>query len=177
MQNAHATTFASLPDALQVTIFKLVDAETRLRCREVCKPWRNGPLKDGSAAWARLILRTDHEEANPDEDDRPLLRAAAARALGVLEVLDVRRCDVFGNALLEVVTANAATLREVHADWLSRVEYATELLNAAPLLHVLCSNVVCTPSNYRRVLHNEAPFGPLRLQKTKPELQRTVKWG
>jgi hypothetical protein len=167
MQTAQAAaSFASLPEALALSIFTLVPAETRLRCREVCKPWRDGALKDGSAAWAHLVLRTDHEEPDPEVDDSSLLRAAAARAHGALEVLDVRRCEYMSDVLLQVVAANAATLRELHTSflWLVDNNKAEALLHAAPLLRVLHTDVGCAPSQYRRVLHNEAPFVPLRLR-------------
>jgi hypothetical protein len=61
-----------------VFIFSLVPADTRLRCREVCRGWR--ATLDDCGTWLQLDLRPTAGLARPATD--ALLHAAAARTRG-----------------------------------------------------------------------------------------------
>jgi hypothetical protein len=100
-----------------------------------------------------------------------LLRAAVARAAGQLETLDVSGCvNISHRALLPVVRANSASLRELHTcgsgehfGWpAAQVE---ELLRAAPGLQACHAAVNTTEvAVARAVLRAEPPFAALRLE-------------
>jgi hypothetical protein len=102
-----------------------------------------------------------------------LLHAAAKRAAGHLETLNVSDCSLITyNALLAVVTANSASLRELHTcgngdlcfGW--PAAEAEALLHAAPGLRA-CHAAVVTfePAEARALLRNDPPFGALRLER------------
>jgi hypothetical protein len=123
------TTFASLPLALaQHCIFARLSLDERLRCAEVCRAWcaalRERSLWRSinlSSAWHGIMKCRTREEAeaggiahNHARTRRrfeELLRAAAARASGELQVLDVSFAA--HAVVLDVVTANAGALREL----------------------------------------------------------------
>lgn len=187
-------TFASLPRALAVCVFAFLPIDERMRCAEVCPLWRDHvsePRLWTHLDFARLgdpsHLRGDSEDILDDRVDRTacerksdgILRAAAARAAaaGGLCTLDVSRLHPTHGALVEVMTAHAATLREVRVGgtrpWrmcAGCVEYADEaevgaLLAAAPRLEVLSVAVECTTNEGALSLLRAAaePASPLQL--------------
>jgi hypothetical protein len=158
-------TFASLPRALQVEVFARMPADARARAACVCRAWR-AELSEHSL-WLRLNLSPECGVARTRVTDA-LLRGAAAKARGGLTALDVSECPQLTHAgLLEVVTANAGALTElrlvIRAPYVTR-EQLGALLGAAPLLRECHADVMeATPAVARRMLRNEAPFGPLCL--------------
>ncbi len=116
MQSApdEATTlgaFTALPPALTMHVFAHVPADTRLRCLELSRGF-HALLADRSL-WTRLQLPQSACVARTTTADA-LLHAAARRAGGALEVLDLTSCKGISRAaLLAVVAANAGTLREL----------------------------------------------------------------
>jgi hypothetical protein len=99
-----------------------------------------------------------------------LLHAAAARAGGGLQSLDVTDCAVITQqALRAVAAANAGALRELRAKCarscsldISQVE---ALLHAAPRLHMLEVSLYDCLENAWRVLRYDPPFGPVRVRR------------
>jgi hypothetical protein len=163
-----------LPLAVVLHIFSLLPLHVRLRCRAVCRGWRS--VLSTRSLWTRL----DVSEPNgillvPNFDGRALdvlLRSASARAAGGVASLTVNSVFVSHHALLRVVAANARALRELRivcedkASWLE-LDALRELLRAAPQLHVLAVDAICTLEDVDAVcgaLRNEAPFGPLRVK-------------
>jgi hypothetical protein len=121
---APRTTFASLPLALaQHGIFARLSVDERLRCAEVCRAWCAALLERSlwrsinlSSAWHGIMKCRTREEADAavvpgNQHPRTrrrfeeLLRAAAARAGGDLQELDVSFAA--HAVVLDVVTANA----------------------------------------------------------------------
>ena len=101
---------APLPHALVLLIFSLLPVDQRLRCLEVCKGWY-ATLHERSL-WLRLDLSATAGLARPAT--QALLRAAAARAGGQLQALDLTDCEAITHeALLAVARANADTLTEL----------------------------------------------------------------
>jgi hypothetical protein len=110
-------TWDDLPSALALRIFALVPVDARVRCAAVRKAW-HALLLGSPGAWAHLDLSAASgvtcgaSVASVDE----LLRGASALAAGALVSLDVSgRNTLRAEALLEVVAANATTLREMRA--------------------------------------------------------------
>jgi hypothetical protein len=171
------TALSPLPHAVVLHIFSLLPVDTRLRCAEVCRGWRSVLLE--RSLWTRLDMSAEsgvHVREGVDADDRrgaldALLRCAAARAGGLLQSLDVEHGTVSAAARLEVVAANGSALRELRVRvqlegvWQARYELEA-LLRAAPQLRVFAADrVFCVDVDLaRRVLRNEPPFGPLRVQ-------------
>jgi hypothetical protein len=138
-----------------------------MRCAEVCRGWRT-VLSDASL-WLRLDLSPAGGVAWATD---ALVRAAAARAAGRLQSLDLSGCSRIANEVIRDVAAeNAGALVELRmadpANELSLligVEALERLLLAAPLLRVLEADVDSSSAAVaRRLLRNEAPFGLLRV--------------
>jgi hypothetical protein len=146
---------APLPYALVLAIFSLLPVDQRLRCAEVCRGWR-AALSDVSL-WLRLDCRLASGLARFATDG--LLRAAAARAAGQLQALDLSDGgEITHDASLAVLRANADTLREFstfsavpNAGFLpfQAVEAA---VRAAPLLRVFTADVTCTSVEQARLV-------------------------
>jgi hypothetical protein len=160
--------FATLPHALALALFALLPVDQRMRCAEVCRGWR-AMLSDVSL-WLRLDLSPASGVARATD---ALLRAAAARAAGCLQALDV---SGFGrityDSIHAVAAENVGALVELRmatphddAKWrVAAVVQLEALLQAAPLLRVLEADGHCGGVNEARcLLRNEAPFGPLRV--------------
>ena len=179
--------FWSLSQPLALLILRLLPADQRARAALVCRAWR-AALSE-ACAWAVLDVSPASGFAAPLSADT--LRLLAARAGGRLAVLNVSGCtDVDLDALLEVATANAATLRELTCVDLLRVgqlrgqlgglTYAfflgvdtiEALARAAPQLRVLESDALATSSFAvaSSLLRKDAPFGALRLRALKVNL-------
>jgi hypothetical protein len=165
-----APALAPLPHALVLHILSLLPVDTRLRCAEVCRSWR-AALEERSL-WLRLDLSASGVSPKREATDA-LLHAAAARARGELEALDLRGCTLVTlDTLLAVVTANGA-LRELRTRSIFRRDYEDSpldtdeleaLMRAAPRLAVCEADVVCTElALAHRLLRNEPPFTPLQL--------------
>jgi hypothetical protein len=165
-------TLADLPLALLQSVLALLPADARARACVVQKSW-NAALAE-RRMWLRLDLSPASSVAVATD---ATLRAAAARAGGQLQALDVSGCErVSLEALLAVARANAATLRELRAlefrsDGEGRRDFLfltfTEvqaLLEAAPQLHVLEADVFTCARNAEPLLRNQAPFAPLRIR-------------
>jgi hypothetical protein len=120
--------------------------------------------------WTRLDLSAASGITRAVTD--ALLRAAAARAGGQLQILDVTGCSGIDlDSLRAVLAANAGALRELHAVGATTAQATLglasnevePLLRAAPLLQALHTKLYANDSaGVRRMLHNEPPFGPLR---------------
>jgi hypothetical protein len=163
-----APAIAALPLALVRHILSLLPVDCRLLCAGVCRSWR-AALEDTSL-WLRLDLSASGVSPVCVVTDK-LLRAAAARAGGQLQSLDVSDCTrLASDAVVAVATANAGTLRELHmigVGWRrTLLAFALEkLLRAAPRLAVCEADVLCREvAMARRLLRNEPPFAPLRLR-------------
>jgi hypothetical protein len=155
-------TFASLPLALaQHGIFARLSVDVRLRCAEVCRAWRAAlrerslwlTLNMSSAFGGVMRVRTREEAQAADITTHgaytprtlrrfdELLRAAAVRADGGLQVLDASYAT--HAAVLDVVTANGGALRELAlscSPQFNQVAGAAQLetlLRAAPRLRCL----------------------------------------
>jgi hypothetical protein len=163
-------TLAALPHALLLEVLSRLPADSRLRCAAVCRAWR-AALND-RRLWLRLDLSPASGVARAAATEG-LLRAAAARAAGQLETLDVSGCVALSRAaLLEVVRANSASLRELHLRggcekrefWLAAQVKA--LLRAAPHLRA-CNAAVGTGdlAVARAMMRAEPPFRALRLHR------------
>ncbi len=169
----HATSALSpLPLPVVLYIFSLLPVDCRLRCSEVCRGWRAVLLE--RSLWMRLDLSATSgvvQRQQPAVLDS-LLRCAAARAGGGLLSLRVD-CSVLPlGTLLPVVAANAGALRElrVHVPYeaVGFFPVAVEaVLRDAPLLDVFVTDLQCDDIYLpaaRRILRNEAPFGPLHVR-------------
>ena len=164
-----AVGFAALPLSVAQHIFALLPVDTRAPAALVCRAWR-GAIDD-PRVWNRLELSFANGVTCALKDDK--LRATAARARGQLDtvVLSKRAENVSDHVLLEVVTANAATLHELHCVFgsempsrLYSVDFVEQLARAAPQLRVLRADVSASLVDALRMLRNEAPFGALRLR-------------
>ena len=158
---AHST-LSALPPALVQRILALLPVDARARAATVCRTWRDS-LAD-ARLWTRLDL-SDESGVTCRVDDAAV-RAAAARARGALQMLDARRAanPIGTAAVLQVVQANAATLRELRMGSYN-VDDLTPLLLAAPELRVLSADVSCPMEQAPALLQNEPPYGPLRLRE------------
>ena len=108
-----AAAWDALPDSLALLILGLVPADSRLRCSEVRRDWRR--LLSSASAWSRLDLSLAGCSTDRKASDEALLCGFAAKAAGALAILDVSaRAELPVATLLEVVTANAATLTTLH---------------------------------------------------------------
>jgi hypothetical protein len=103
--------FPVLPRELTRIIFGLLPASTRLRCREVCKPWL--AFLEERRLWWHLVLSRGSREP---KRTIALLRAASLCAGGQLRVLDVGGWkELSFEMLLSVVLENAEALLEIRA--------------------------------------------------------------
>jgi hypothetical protein len=154
----------ALPPALARDIFSRLPADERARAACVCPAWRVAVADP--ALWRRLDLSRGSGVTCRVDD--AALRAAAARAQGGLEALNVP-LHVYGAhplswaALHEVVAANGASLRQLSTLRVGDGNLAS-LLAAAPALQVLEVNLWCGITGGRPILRNEMPFGPLRVR-------------
>lgn len=126
----------SLPPALLVGILAFVPVETRLRCREVARAWRDALAN--RRAWARIDL-SEAAGVQPERVTYKLVEAAVARAGGELEALNLSSCRrTFRSIVQRLAAGNAGTLRELRL-FQERNErllepFLSELLRAAPEL-------------------------------------------
>jgi hypothetical protein len=165
-----ATTIASLPHAVLARVFERLPVDTRLRCCEVCRGWRH-VLATERSLWTALDLSETSGVTHEVTD--ALLRAAAAKAGGALETLDVTGCSGLSlDAGLAVMTVDGGNLLEMRAagafspdDGDRAVEVVTTLLHAAPRLRLLVADVYCEAAEATRMLRNEGVFQQLRIHE------------
>jgi hypothetical protein len=100
-----------------------------------------------------------------------LLRAAAAKACGALQALDVSGCQQLTHAaLLAAVTANAGALLQLRAvgdfvfgEYLMTFSQLQALLQAAPRLQAFVAHMYSSIPDAHSCLRNEGEFAPVRL--------------
>jgi len=178
-----AAIFATVSKEALRVIWLALPVQDRARCACVCRAWRSA-LAD-PALWACLRplyspfwrrLKADHD-ALPEalRDFNAVLRAAAAKAAGRLEVLDFSDlcecgCRPAHSLLLELVTANSGTLRDLGIWDLDDLDDEQDglltLLHAAPHLQTfhIPSGAYSTDVAFTlRMLRNEDAYRPLRL--------------
>ena len=144
--------FASLPHAVALQIFALLPVDARARAAHfftmlteasslisiICRAWRAAVAEP--SLWTRLDLSTASGVKHPVTN--AVLRGAAALARGRLEVLVLDDSDATQDARLEVVAANAGTLRELSCcyydddDSVLRAGFVEPLMLAAPQLRL-----------------------------------------
>jgi hypothetical protein len=164
---AAANPFTALPHALLLNILRRLPADERLLCALVCRAFRAALSDD--AAWTHLDLSPAGGVVRHDVTDG-LLHAAAAKARGTLQALDVSGCPLVSvPALLAAVAADGAALRTLRfgsdrdAPYLS-VENVRVIFHDAPLLRELRADVDCRGhAEALTVLRNVPPLGPLRV--------------
>ena len=154
-----------LPHAVVLAIFARLPVDARLRCLEVCRAWR-ALLSGELSLWStRLDVSTETGGlARPVTE--ALFRAAAARARGQLQALDVRYANLPDDAVVKVLGANGALreLRVGHQPWGVPRELLERLSRAAPQLRVLDAEAVCNSvDSAQRMLRREEPLTALRL--------------
>jgi hypothetical protein len=152
------------------TIFALLPVAARARCAAVCRCWRAALEERG--AWLRLDLSRGNA---PRALDDTRFAALAARAGGQLQSLDVKYCDVLSTeALLAVLTANAAALVEVRTTKELQLQAFEALARAAPRLRLFKAVVgrCNSAATAGRVLRNKAPsFAALRVRVLEANLE------
>jgi hypothetical protein len=155
--------FAALPHALLLAVLALLPVDTRLRCREVCRGWRDALSDNG--LWTRLDLSEASGDAAAHlKNAAGLLAAAALRAGGQLQCLDVTGCVRLDLAALRGVVGSSAALRVLRVgDRFDAAELA-DLLRAAPQLQLLhAAELHCDTVESFEALRDEQLFTPLRL--------------
>jgi hypothetical protein len=154
---------SSLPAPLVLNIFSRLTADERARCATVRRSWRAALLE--RRLWTRLDLSAT--SGVTCTVNNAALVAAAARAGGSLEALDLSGRYASSAALLAVATANSETLLEMRCTVAThhsyRVAELESLLRAAPRLRVLETCAFVKAADGGRMLRNEPPFEPLRL--------------
>ena len=154
--------FASLPHAVALHVLSFVPADARARAALVCRAWR--ALTGERSLWTTLDLSTKSGVRHPVSD--ALLRGAAALAGGHLTALNLDNCNqLTQDARLEVVMANAGSLRELRCIVLVALPFATveALVRAAPQLQTFDVTVKASVVEATRMLSNDGPFGPVRV--------------
>ena len=171
--DARASALPQLPVSLAARVFRFLPVDEKARAALVCRGWR-AFLAD-AALWTELDLSPTGGVADERITD-VLLRGAAAMARGQLQRLDLG--SEFGGtphvtqvALLEVVVANAASLRELrlvvrripdaHASGLPNLE---ALARAAPLLRILEAGIICSWQDAPQLMRADQPLTALKLR-------------
>ncbi len=150
-------------------IFAMLPPDARARAALVCRDWRAAVAE--RSLWTRLALspspKCDGVVAAPLH---VTLRGAAARAPGQLVALVLENCNALTqHARLEVVRANAGTLRELrcvgdeYEDHLSAGDVEA-LAHAAPQLQLFAVDLSASVADATRLLRNDAPFRALRVR-------------
>jgi hypothetical protein len=163
MADGGARAFEALPPALWHALFALLPVDQRLRCREVCRAWC-AALEERSL-WTRLDLSAGSGVAAAQlANTTGLLAAAALRAGGQLQSLDVTGCVHLDVAALHgVVCGSAGTLREIRVAKVFNAQTLTGLLRAAPQLQLLHAAELSIDHRIDDPGRDEQVFAPLRL--------------
>ena len=172
--------FASLPHAVALHIFSFVPADARARAALVCRAWRDTVIDP--RLWT--VLDLSRASGMPWNVPDATLRGAAALARGGLTALCLHDCRAVTQAArLEVVTANAGSLRELSCSYESDDDFVdeadvTELAGAAPQLVVFKADVRADVRAHvavaTRALRREPPFGALHVRKLTVVAERDV---
>ena len=156
--------FSCLPHAVALHILSFVPADARARAALVCRAWR--VTAADARLWTVLDLSPASGVAQPVTD--ATLRGAAALARGGLTALCLDDCRGMSHeAQLEVVTANASSLRELSCMFAPFITaHVEELSGAAPHLVAFKADVCyASVALSTRMLRNEVPFGALQLRR------------
>ena len=167
--------FAALPLPVALSIFALLPADARARASAVCSSWC-WQLTAGPSSW-QLWMELDLSETSGVMCalSDAVLEGAAALARGRLRTLKLRNFDVLyedhlvsDEALLRVVSANTR-LEELTFvrgdDEFTRVEQVQALLNVAPALQRLSTNVQTKSiAVARALLRREPPYAAVDLR-------------
>jgi hypothetical protein len=161
--SADPLTFASLPLPLAHRIFLALPVDARACAACVCRAWRD-VLAD-PALWTRLDL-SGRCGVEPRHATFALMHGARAR--GLLYRLDLSGVGCPTEPLLEVLAANAGSLRELRVSYFDSNSSLTAtveaLVAAAPMLQgVEARETSCTWEEAPRVMRTEPPFALLRL--------------
>ena len=140
----------ALPLFLSRRVFTLLPVDSRAKASCVSRSWRDALVDP--ALWERLDL--SHESGVAEallggvqrRNADALLSAAADRARGQLRCLDVTGVTVTTRALLDVLAANAGSMRTLHVSGfdeprlstLDAIVAAAPTLQAVEVLHVSC---------------------------------------
>ena len=129
------------------------------------RAWRAAVAKP--RLWTRLDLSPASSVTVTVSD--AVLRGAAARAAGGLQVLVLDECgELTQTARLEVVGANGGSLRELRCcfpdDAFLSPGCVEQLAAAAPQLQLLAADAAASASDALRMLRNAPPFGALQLR-------------
>lgn len=157
------TSFDALPQPVALRILVSLPADARLLAAGVCRAWR--AILAERSLWTRLDL-SDARSDMPNPRRLLLLRAAAARAGGQLEVLHMFSSRDFSlRELRPVLQENAGTLCELYLslDNTLSSQVVEWLLRDAPGLRLLEASMYCGLRTLP-ALRKEPPFGPLRLK-------------
>ena len=155
--------FAPLPCELAALIFKLLPVDTRLRCREVSRGWRDA-LED-----FRLWEELDLSHASGVTLTPALLCAASLRAHGRVHTLELTGWNIEDVAYELIVSEAAAnkgsltTLRLAGSTFLvpTCVDAVTR---AAPLLKTLECDVECSPAEAPAILSCADAYSSVRVR-------------
>ena len=156
---------------MTLRIFACVPADARARAALVCRAWRDAIAEP--SVWAQLDL--DMMSVVTVAFTDAVLRGAAARAQGQLTSLLLRCSEQLSiAAVLDVVTANAGSLRELtcwseitditNDNRIWTFEEVADVARAAPQLRVLHADVSSSVADALHMLRNDSPFEPLRIR-------------
>ena len=162
MEAAPHPQWAELPQPLLCAVLALLPVDTRLRCAEVCRRWRAACAE--RSVWAHVHVTATHHEKR--EAIKAQLYAAVARAAGGVTSLNLDNLYMNRSEIIELVTPNGPSLRELRLRRLSRwsEEDLEALLRAAPRLLVLEACLSTQDSSAALpAVRNEGIFAPLRL--------------
>jgi hypothetical protein len=149
-----------LPREITRLVFLHLPVDARLLARGVCPEWC--AFLEDCSLWQSLDFSDGSRIVKRSE---ALLKAASARACGLLKVLDVSGwSDLTAEMLLSVVQENAEALLEIRAwgaisvnGWpAQKVDVATQIVTAAPLLQLFQCDLECEPEEAPSVLSRSA---------------------
>ena len=174
-----ATALAPLPLPLVHRIFLLLTVDERARAACVSRGWRTA-LAD-AALWTELDLtalfkhNAEVFKREPAARAGALLHGAARRAHGQLRsLITAWPLSATTPALLEVLAANAGSLRELKMPSIISFTWPCEdrllsivepLFAAAPRLEFVDTNVTATWQDALRLLRGEGPLSRVRLRE------------
>ena len=159
---ASAARFESLPHGVQLRIFGLLPLDSRLRCTEVCRGWRDC-LQDVEA-WKHIVVPAD--SAGPYIWYQ-VMRAALARTGGHLETLDVSATEFVAPRVLDALTEsnNGGALRELRLGYseFQNEEGVNAIFDLYSKLELLSVPVQWTEPFCRELFHSEPNHRDVRI--------------
>jgi hypothetical protein len=159
--------FPILPREITRLVFLHLPVDARLLARGVCPEWC--AFLEDCSLWQSLDFS---DGSGIVKRSKALLKAASARACGLLQVLDVSGWKYLtADTLLSVARENAEALLEVRAwdsvndDWPTlTVSDATQIFTAALRLQLFQCDLSCTAQEAPAVLSRSAPFEALQIR-------------